>query len=85
MVLQAFLDLSGGSPRNIWRSHEEQVDRHRLPVNRCEKSGDWPLRGGQTTKIHALTDVIGRPFEFTLSRGNEADCRVAPSNGRPRL
>ncbi len=37
-----------------------------------------PSRGGQTTKIHALTDVIGRPFAFTLTRGNEADSPVAP-------
>ncbi|EFO28664.1 transposase, IS4 family protein [Roseibium sp. TrichSKD4] len=35
-------------------------------------------RGGQTTKIHALTDVIERPFAFTLTRGDEADSPVAP-------
>jgi transposase len=37
-----------------------------------------PSRGGQTKKIHALTDVIGRPFAFTLTGGNTADSPVAP-------
>ncbi|RZI55030.1 MAG: IS5 family transposase [Pseudomonas sp.] len=36
-----------------------------------------PSRGGQTTKIHALTDVIGRPFAFMLTSGNAADSPVA--------
>lgn len=35
-------------------------------------------RGGQTTKIHVLTDVIGRPFSFLLTSGNAADSPVAP-------
>ncbi|MCA1300861.1 IS5 family transposase [Stappia indica] len=37
-----------------------------------------PSRGGQTTKIHVLTDVIGRPFAFMLTGGNAADSPVAP-------
>ena len=47
-----------------------------------EKGGESasyrPSRGGQTTKIHALTDVIGRPFAFLLTSGNAADSPVAP-------
>lgn len=35
-------------------------------------------RGGQTTKVHALTDIIGRPFVFMLTGGNVADSTVAP-------
>ena len=31
-------------------------------------------RGGRTTKIHALTDVECRPFSFTLTGGQVADC-----------
>jgi len=34
-------------------------------------------RGGQTTKIHALTDVLGRPVALELSPGNTADIRMA--------
>ncbi|TLP42304.1 IS5 family transposase [Cohaesibacter sp. CAU 1516] len=37
-----------------------------------------PSRGGQTTKIHVLTDVIGRPFAFKLTGGNAADSPIAP-------
>ena len=37
-----------------------------------------PSRGGQTTKIHALTDVIGRPFALALTPGNVSDIKAAP-------
>ena len=30
-------------------------------------------RGGQTTKIHALTDDIGRPLAFLITPGNTHD------------
>ena len=36
-------------------------------------------RGGQTTKIHALTDVIGHPFALMLTPGNVADVTAAPA------
>ncbi|WP_028035853.1 IS5 family transposase, partial [Chelativorans sp. J32] len=32
-----------------------------------------------TTKLHALTDVVGRPFALTLTAGNAADITVAPA------
>ena len=35
-----------------------------------------PSRGGQTTKLHALTDVVGRPYAITLTPGNVADVSV---------
>ena len=35
-------------------------------------------RGGQTTKVHALTDVIGRPYALMLTPGNVADVKAAP-------
>jgi transposase len=35
-------------------------------------------RGGWTTKVHALTDVIGRPYALTLTPGNVADVKAAP-------
>ncbi len=37
-----------------------------------------PSRGVQTTKIHVLTDVIGRSFAFKLANGNAADSLIAP-------
>ena len=36
-----------------------------------------PSRGGQTTKIHALTDVVGRPYAVTLTPGNVAGVSAA--------
>jgi transposase len=36
-------------------------------------------RGGKTTKIHALTDVVGRPFRLILTAGNVADIKAAPA------
>ena len=38
-----------------------------------------PSRCGQTTKIHLLTDVVGRPFALTLTPGNVSDITVAPA------
>ncbi len=38
-----------------------------------------PSRGGQTTKIHALTEVVGRPYALTLTPGNVADVSAAPA------
>ncbi len=37
-----------------------------------------PSRGGQTTKIHLLTDVLGRPAVIHLTPGNAADVAAAP-------
>ncbi|WP_420893849.1 IS5 family transposase [Sphingomonas sanguinis] len=36
-------------------------------------------RGGWTTKIHALTDVIGRPYALMLTAGNVSDVKAAPA------
>ena len=37
-----------------------------------------PPGGGQTTKVHALTDVVGRPFKLMLTPGNVSDVTIAP-------
>jgi hypothetical protein len=39
-------------------------------------------RGGWTTKVHALTDVIGRPYALMLTAGNVSDVKAAPSAPR---
>ncbi|MFG1404222.1 IS5 family transposase [Xanthobacter sp. V8C-5] len=36
-------------------------------------------RGGWTTKVHALTDVIGRPYVLMLTPGNVSDMKAAPA------
>ncbi len=37
-----------------------------------------PSRGGQTTKIQVITDVLGRPAVIHLTPGNASDVKVAP-------
>lgn len=41
--------------------------------------GIGPSRGGQTTKIHVLTDVLGRPGVLLLTPGNASDVTTAPA------
>ena len=36
-------------------------------------------RGGNTTKIHLLTDSSGNPIYFEITAGNISDCTAAPS------
>ncbi|MEG3085356.1 transposase [Sphingomonas sp. PB2P12] len=36
-------------------------------------------RGGWTTKIHALTDVVGRPYALMLTPGKVSDIKAAPA------
>ena len=36
-------------------------------------------RGGWTTKVHALTDVVGRPCALMLTAGNVSDVKAAPA------
>lgn len=46
------------------------------------KGGARPIgrsRGGWTTKVHALTDVIGRPYALMLTPGNVSDIKAAPA------
>ena len=38
-----------------------------------------PSRGGQTTMIHALTDVLGRPGVLLLTPGTASDVTTAPA------
>ncbi|PTQ07299.1 hypothetical protein CLG96_17215 [Sphingomonas oleivorans] len=34
-------------------------------------------RGGRTTKVHALVDVLGRPLRLVLTPGNTSDVKGA--------
>lgn len=36
-------------------------------------------RGGWTTKVHALTDLIDRPYALMLTAGNVSDVKAAPA------
>jgi len=43
----------------------------------CGRPRLGPPRGGRTTKIHALTDHLGRPIGFELTAGQHGDAPVA--------
>lgn len=86
LVPQTVLDQPSRSFGERWRHRQKHIDRFNL----CEGTacGLWrkrgakaqdigPSRGGQTTKIHALTDVLGRPFVLLLTPGNVSDITVA--------
>src|ERR671913_431703 len=45
---------------------------------RAKMQAVGPSRGGRTTKIHILTDVLGRPVVVHLTPGNASDVRTAP-------
>ena len=88
LVAKAFLDgvgrgaglCRGGDEKHVHRQHLREgpsVGPWRKRGAKAQAIG--PSRGGQTTKIHALTDVIGRPFAFTLTAGNVADIKAAPA------
>lgn len=71
-----------------WRGCEEYRDRQHLHQGATRgirrKRGRQiqaigRSRGGWTTRIHALTDVIGRPYAFLLTAGNVSDVKAAPA------
>src|ERR1017187_2656943 len=71
--------LRGGDQEHCYRFHLHQgaaLSLRRKRGARTQAIG--PSRGGQTTKIHALADVVGRPFALTLTPGNVSDITVAP-------
>jgi transposase len=59
--------LRQGSPLGAWRQRGARAQ------------GIGPSRGGQTTKIHVLTDVLGRPGVLLLTPGNASDVTTAPA------
>jgi transposase len=88
LVPSAVLGRAAGSAGHRRGGHQEHGDRLHL----CQGAalGLWrkrgartqaigPSRGGQTTKVHALTDTVGRPYALTLTPGNVSDITVAPA------
>lgn len=86
MVSETFL----GKPRRSVgdRRRGDEVDGSGLNLRQGPSLRSWrkrgaknqaigPSRGGQTTKVHALTDVLGRPYAFDLTAGNVSDMKAA--------
>ena len=56
------------------------IDSSSIKAQRCAFGGKrGRSRGGWSTKIHALTDVIARPFALMLTPGNISDVSAAPA------
>ena len=88
MVPPSLLGRSSGGAGRLRRGDEEH--RHGFNLRQgaalglrrkggAQAQAIGPSRGGQTTKVHALTDVIGRPYVLTLTPGNVSDVTVAPA------
>lgn len=68
-----------------WIAETAQIDSSYIKAHRCaggRKRGDRAnaigiSRGGRTTKIHALVDVLGRPLRLALTPGNTSDIKGA--------
>jgi transposase len=87
MVAPPVLAEASGGAGDLGRRDQEHRDRLHLrqgpALGLRRKRGAkaqaiGPSRGGQTTKVHALTDTIGRPFALTLTPGNISDVTAAP-------
>jgi len=48
-----------------------------MSTDQAKAQAIGPSRGGQTTKIHAVTDLLGRPAILRLTAGNVADLTMA--------
>ena len=59
------LDLHQSAPIRAWRQRGAKAQAIGIS------------RGGQTTKVHIITDVIGRPAVIHLTPGNASDVKVA--------
>ncbi|MBP0446824.1 IS5 family transposase [Roseomonas sp. SSH11] len=69
-----------------WIAETASLDSTYVRAHRSAHGGEGgqrpqaigPSRGGQTTKIHVLTDVLGRPAVIHLTPGNASDVTAAP-------
>jgi len=88
LVAAGLLDKAAGCLGGSWRSYEEH--RNRQHLHQGPTLGVWRKRGrqtqaigrsrgGWTTKVHALADVLGRPYALMLTAGNVSDVKAAPA------
>ncbi|MHC2018749.1 IS5 family transposase [Methylobacterium sp. CM6247] len=69
-----------------WSGEAAAIDSTYVKAHRSAHGGKGggkaqaigPSRGGQTTKIHVLTAVLGRPGVLLLTSGNASDVLTAP-------
>jgi len=88
VVAAGFLAQAARGVCGCRRSNEEHRHRqhlHQGAARRVRRKRGRSIqaidrsRGGWTTKVHALTDVIGRPYALMLTAGNVSDVKAAPA------
>ena len=69
-----------------WFAQTAAIDSTYTKAHRCAHGGKGasalaicPSRGGPTTKVHVLSDTLGRPAVVHLTPGNAGDVRTAPA------
>ncbi len=74
-----------GQHRRSRQKHRDRQHLHQGAAFRVRRKRGRELqaigrsRGGWTTKVHALTDAIGRPYALMLTPGNVSDVKTAPA------
>ena len=66
-----------------WIAETAQIDSSYIKAHRCAGGGKRGARanaigisrGGRTTKVHALVDVLGRPLRLAPTPGNTSDIK----------
>ena len=88
LVAPGFLAEAARRAGEHGRRHQKHRDRQHLQqgaafgVRGKRGRSDQAIgrsRGGWTTKVHALTDAIGRPCALMLTPGNVSDIKAAPA------
>ena len=74
-----FEELARADPGEVQAIDSPTAKAHRSAAGGKggRNAGDWPLRGGRTTKIHAIADACGRPIALEVTPGQLGDVRVA--------
>ena len=88
LVAPGLLAQAAGRARRRGRGDEEHRHRQHLREGAARRirrkrgrsaQAIGRSRGGWTTKVHALTDAIGRPYALMLTPGNVSDVKAAPA------
>ncbi|MFL0588314.1 IS5 family transposase [Sphingomonas olei] len=78
-LLDALVDAGAVTRSTAIDSTYVKAQRAAFGANGGSAQAIGRSRGGWTTKVHALTDVIGRPYALMLTAGNVSDIKAAPA------
>jgi len=79
-LLDALVDAGAATKRTAIDSTYVKAQRAAFGAKRGRSAeAIGRSRGGWTTKVHALTDVVGRPYALMLTACNVSDVKAAPA------